>query len=96
MQNSHGLAGRLVPFAAISLANAINIPLMRSLEFEKGIELRAENGGAVLANSQNVAALASAQVVISRVSMALPYMGTILSFYSDIFSYHSNYYECSR
>ncbi|KAL3123445.1 hypothetical protein niasHT_004617 [Heterodera trifolii] len=67
------LFGRLVPFAAVSVANTINVPMMRRKEFTDGIQLVDERG-VPLAKSQTVAWHAVAQVVVSRVLMATPYM----------------------
>ncbi|CAI2337397.1 unnamed protein product [Caenorhabditis sp. 36 PRJEB53466] len=73
VKNSHGLAARLVPFAAIALANAINIPMMRSNEVTEGMELRDENDELV-GKSRQMAVLSISQVTLSRIAMAMPYM----------------------
>ncbi|CAB3411404.1 unnamed protein product [Caenorhabditis bovis] len=73
IKNNQGIAARLVPFAAIAMANAINIPMMRSNELVDGIELSDENGELV-GRSRQMAMLSIAQVTLSRIAMATPYM----------------------
>lgn len=70
------LIGRLVPFAAVFVANCINIPFMRSSELQHGIQLYDDNNEKV-GLSQYAASLAVAKVIFSRkclraVAMVLP------------------------
>jgi len=67
------LVARFVPFAAVAAANCINIPLMRSNEIQHGIPIKSESGE-VVGNSSNAAKTAISQVVLSRISMAVPGM----------------------
>ncbi|VDM46545.1 unnamed protein product [Toxocara canis] len=78
VKNFHPLINRLVPFTAVAVANAINIPMMRSIELRNGIDV-ADETGKKLGASRIAASLAIAQVVFSRICMAAPYMGKILS-----------------
>uniref|UniRef100_A0A8R1DMM9 ANF_receptor domain-containing protein n=1 Tax=Caenorhabditis japonica TaxID=281687 RepID=A0A8R1DMM9_CAEJA len=74
-KNRNSVAARLVPFAAVALANAINIPMVRSNEVTEGMELRDENGELV-GRSRQMAILSIAQVTLSRIGMAMPDMVT--------------------
>nr|KAF6347368.1 sideroflexin 1 [Pipistrellus kuhlii] len=67
------LVGRFVPFAAVAAANCINIPLMRQRELKLGIPVTDENGTR-LGESAQAAQQAIAQVVVSRILMAVPGM----------------------
>ncbi|KHN86970.1 Putative sideroflexin-1.1 [Toxocara canis] len=73
VKNFHPLINRLVPFTAVAVANAINIPMMRSIELRNGIDV-ADETGKKLGASRIAASLAIAQVVFSRICMAAPYM----------------------
>lgn len=64
---------RLVPFAAVAAANCVNIPFMRMLELQNGIELQTEKGVKV-GNSKRAAKRAIAAVTLSRILMAVPSM----------------------
>lgn len=64
-------AKRLVPLAAISAANCVNIPLMRSVELTQGITVVDEDGKD-LGKSTAAAKSAIPQVVASRIMMAMP------------------------
>lgn len=65
--------GRLVPFAAVAIANSINLPFMRSSEIMNGIQLINDKDEKI-AESPKVAKKAISQVVFSRVMMATPGM----------------------
>ena len=86
--NTRLILGRLVPFAAVSSASALNVFLMRGEEIRQGIDVypvlseeeRAarEAGGAEpvksLGKSQKAATLAVGETAISRVLNATPIM----------------------
>jgi len=70
---SAGILGRFVPLLAVAAANCVNIPMMRSQEFQKGIGISLKDGTEV-GLSGNAAVAAVSQVIPSRVAMAAPAM----------------------
>lgn len=72
-RNAPPMVCRLVPFAAVAAANCVNIPFMRMLELQNGIELQTEKG-VKIGNSKRAARRAIAAVTLSRVLMAVPSM----------------------
>lgn len=68
-----GIIGRFVPLLAVAAANCVNIPLMRAQEIKAGITIQTADGKD--AGSSGIAAQhAIAQVVPSRIGMAVPGM----------------------
>lgn len=85
--NTRLILGRLVPFAAVSSASALNVFLMRGEEIRQGIDIypvlselekkkRDETGEAVqsIGKSKKAATLAVSETAISRVLNATPIM----------------------
>lgn len=70
---SAGIVGRLVPLVAVAAANCVNIPLMRQRELLGGIKVETADGEYV-GQSKKAAVQAVAQVVPSRILMAVPGM----------------------
>lgn len=68
-----GIVGRLVPLMAVAAANCVNIPMMRQQEVTHGITITLEDGTEV-GKSGNAAKAAIAQVIPSRIGMAIPGM----------------------
>lgn len=81
-----------MPFAAVAVANSINIPCMRSEELSSGIEVTNEDGRK-WGKSVRTARVAIAQVTFSRVLMASPSMGQsiqyVFLFYHTFFIYRN-------
>lgn len=67
------LVGKYVPFVAVAVSNAINIPCMRSRELVDGIPVFTEDGERV-GESTVAAKKAITQVTLSRIFMASPGM----------------------
>lgn len=85
--NTRLILGRLVPFAAVATAGALNVFLMRGEEIRKGIDVypvlsdedkakREVEGGEVqsLGKSKKAATIAVAETAVSRVLNATPIM----------------------
>lgn len=70
---SNGIVGRLVPLVAVAAANCVNIPLMRQRELLNGIDVETA-AGEKIGKSKVAAVQAVAQVVPSRILMAVPAM----------------------
>jgi tricarboxylate carrier len=70
---SAGMVGRLVPLVAVAAANCVNIPLMRQRELIGGINVETADGE-LIGQSKKAAVQAVAQVVPSRILMAVPGM----------------------
>ncbi|KAI6649789.1 Sideroflexin-3-like [Oopsacas minuta] len=68
---THSLSGRLVPFLAITMANAINIPLMRQNELKDGVTVSTE-GGESCGSSRRAAAVGIFQTLLGRLVFAGP------------------------
>uniref|UniRef100_H2ZFE1 Sidoreflexin n=1 Tax=Ciona savignyi TaxID=51511 RepID=H2ZFE1_CIOSA len=67
------VVARWVPFAAVALGNAVNIPLSRQSELKDGVIITDADGN-VLGKSKKCAQIGISQVVFSRVLMAAPGM----------------------
>lgn len=67
------IMGRFVPFAAVAGANCVNLPFMRWNEIRDGIAIFDKDGKRV-GESSEAAKSAIAQVVLSRIGMAVPGM----------------------
>ena len=81
------LAGRLVPFAACSAANCLNIPLMRRQELGAGTTVETSQGEA-LGSSRVAAREAIARVTLSRIgSGPLHYLHSIYTLYKQYLHY---------
>eukprot|EP00039_Didymoeca_costata_P004695 m.75591 g.75591 ORF g.75591 m.75591 type:complete len:332 (+) comp12510_c1_seq1:212-1207(+) len=92
-----GIVGRLVPFAAVASANAVNIPFMRYSEIKHGIQvtdfdrnvIKDKDGNDIV--SKNAAKQAVQSTLLSRVVMTIPGMTlppittTLIHKYSSIF-----------
>ncbi|XP_053946227.1 sideroflexin-1-3 [Anastrepha ludens] len=73
VKNLNPLIGRLVPLAAVSAANCINVPMMRLQELKNGVTLLNEKNDE-LGVSKKAAAVGITAVVASRIAMATPGM----------------------
>lgn len=67
------IVSRFVPFAAVAGANCVNLPFMRWNEIRDGITVFDKDGNRV-GESSKAAKKAIAQVVLSRIGMAVPGM----------------------
>ncbi|KAF2861412.1 tricarboxylate carrier [Piedraia hortae CBS 480.64] len=65
---------RLVPFAAVASAGALNVFLMRAEEMKRGIDIYPISGGPPLGKSKKAARLAVAETALSRVINSTPIM----------------------
>ncbi|CAJ0584006.1 unnamed protein product, partial [Mesorhabditis spiculigera] len=67
---------RWVPFSAVAVANAINIPMMRQNELKNGVVCEDEHGNAV-GTSRLAAVKGISQVILSRIVIVAPTMVVI-------------------
>ncbi|XP_034114024.2 sideroflexin-1-3-like [Drosophila albomicans] len=73
VKSMNPLIGRLVPLVAVAAANCINIPCMRRRELRDGVSLLDDQNHEV-GVSKKAAAQGISNVVVSRISMAIPGM----------------------
>jgi len=67
------IVGRFVPFAAVAVANMVNIPCMRSLELKEGVVV-VDSDGNKLGQSVTAAKRSIITTTISRICIAAPGM----------------------
>lgn len=72
-KSSYPLASKFVPFFAVCAGNVVNVPLMRQQDLLKGITVNDADGN-ILGESRLLGCMCLMQVVVTRISAAIPIM----------------------